>query len=245
MPETKKDWSKCEKSNLDGSRRESLLIKWASIRAKRLTEPDTDIDNYIWTATETFDKFSVELVGTKIWWEAPSRKGRPWLCLSRQAGSAWLRRQLRSMRVSKGHLGESHPWWEEGSSWTHHQPPVGFLARQAQRGGSGEGGGDWQGWGWEVHSGWQVEAGAGAAVAGRIEHTHPASHNLTPSHKIGRIKKMQTPLSIHLSWGSALTSCEWMGESSTWGERRRSDSFKAGDSFRDRHSLSSSLPVSW
>ena len=55
-----------EKSNLDGSRRESVLIKWASIRAKMLTAPDTDIDNYNWTVTETVDKFSVELVGTKI-----------------------------------------------------------------------------------------------------------------------------------------------------------------------------------
>ena len=55
-----------EKSNLDGSRRESLLIQWASSRAKMLTAPDTDIDNYIWTVTETLNKFSVELVGTKI-----------------------------------------------------------------------------------------------------------------------------------------------------------------------------------
>ena len=58
-----------------------------SIRANRLTAPDTGIDNYNRTVTETLDKFSVELGRTKISGEAPSRKEA--LALSEPAG--WQR----------------------------------------------------------------------------------------------------------------------------------------------------------
>ena len=49
------------------SKRQSdeLLIKLPSIRANRLTAPDTDIDNNNCTVTDTLDNFWVELGGTK------------------------------------------------------------------------------------------------------------------------------------------------------------------------------------
>ena len=66
---------------------ESLLVEWASIRAKRLTAPDTDIDNNNGNVMETLDNFLVELGRTKILGEAPSRKEA--LTLSEPAG--WYR----------------------------------------------------------------------------------------------------------------------------------------------------------
>ena len=64
---------------------------------------------------------------------------RPSLRLSRQGGSAWLKRQLRSMRGSKGHLGESHPMMVKGGRSS---PSARFFGHRPQGG-----------WGREVKTG--------------------------------------------------------------------------------------------